>query len=240
MIQVGINENVIVTNASINDKGTLVLAFDEVGNLEKSTVDVFEAMQTAAVENTGKTEFTLNIFPFKKPSGPKNESKTEVEILNMISDDIMKVKNQLTQLLEQYLTSDNIKWEPYRGTGIDKTNYQTSLLVEEKLALIFENYAKDFIKMITPFLKKPEFKIRIKLVRQSKEKHYATIPGGKFLKDSPWVELMDIPADRSKVKFSKWEIDNGYNDGTPIPRAAADVPDAPPATAEASSPFGQR
>jgi hypothetical protein len=240
MIQVAINPNVILIGAEINDKNTLALKLDETANVGKEKVDFFEASQTAAVDETGKTGISLNIFSFKKPSGPKNENKTVDELLQMINDDILKVKSQLTQLLEIYLKSADIKWEPYLGTGVDASNWREKLLVDDILGSIFTNYAKQFIAMATPFFGKAEYAMRVKLVRQSKEKHYGTIPG-RFLKDNPWVELMEIPEAQSKVKFTKWEIDNGYNDGTPVPKATADAAPADiPAATEAANIFGSR
>lgn len=239
MIGVGINENVVLIGATVTDKGALSLSFDEEQNLKGDAFDVFDATMSAKVENIGKTEFTVNLFPFKVPSGPKNESKTDGEKLAMVLDDVSKVKNQLHQLLEQYLTNDNITWDPYRGTGVDKTNYQTAILDDSKLALIFENFAKDFIRMATPFFKDANYKLRVKLIRQSKEKHYATIPG-KFLLENPWVELMDLPKENSRLAFTKWEKDNGYDNGTPVPKAAADLPEGPAATTAVANPFGNR
>jgi len=90
------------------------------------------------------------------------------------------------------------------------------------LAKVFENYATQFTSMITPFVGNTAYKLRLKLVRQSKDKHFATLPG-KYLSDSPMVELMEVPV--PKVKFTKWELDNKLNDGTPVakPDASSEV-----------------
>lgn len=213
MIGVGISENVMLSRVAIGEKGALELYFDEA----REKASVFDSLQSAKVENTG-TEVRLLVFPFKPPSGVRNEGKTEDELIEMTSEDMLKVKNQLSQLLEQYLTSDSIKWDPYAGTGIDNTNYRTMFQSEEALAKVFENYATQFVDMVTTSVGNPALKLRIKLVRQSKDKHFATIPG-KFLADNPWVELMEVPAPR--VKFTKWEIDNRLNDGTPIEKPSA-------------------
>lgn len=237
MIGVGINENVVVKSSTVDEKGKLVLTLDYAENLTKEKVDVFDQFSSAAVDD-GNADRTLNIFPFKKPSGPKNETKTNEELLEMISDDMNKVRSQLSQLLEVYMKSDDIKWEPFRGTGIDKDNYRERFLNDDSLAAIFANYASQFSAMLAPFAAKPEFKLRMKLIRQSKDKHYATIPG-RFLKENPWVESMDIPVEQSKVKFSKWELDNGYNDGTPVKKETADAPPEEKVSATESV-FGQR
>lgn len=238
MVGIGINENVVLTNASITDKGWLSLSFDEVKNLGKKS-NIFEDLQTAKVDNDGKTTFDINLFPFKKPDGTRNEGKTDDELLEMIGMDMKKVKNQLTQLLMQYTTSENITWDPYKNTSIDKENYRQEYLKTSTLETVFNNYATQFIETARPFMGKAEYPLRIKLVRQSKEKNFATIPG-RFLEDQPWVETMEIPKDRSKVAFTQWEKDNGYDSAAAVSKEGADekkIEDTPEAR---KSFFGQR
>lgn len=239
MIGIGINENVVLVKASITDKGWLSLSFDEVKNLEKPKASIFDAAQSAKVENDGKTTFDLNLFPFKVPDGPRNEGKTEDELLEMIGGDVKRAKNQLTQLLEQFIPQGGIAWDPYRGTGVTTENYRTEYLKTPVLETIFNNYAVDFIKMVTPFLSSKESTLRIKLIRQSKEKNFASIPG-RFLEDNPWVETMDIPKDRSKIAFTKYELEQGLDSSTPVSKDTADekkIEDTPKAR---KSFFGQR
>lgn len=233
MIGVGINENVVLMKADVTDKGALQLTFDEAASLEDKP-SVFDSLQTAKVENNGSTSRSLLLFPFKRPTGARNDGKTDDELIEMTSDDMAKVKNQLTQLLEIYMTADKISWDPYQGTGITKDNYRVQFQDDDSLSKVFGNYAAQFLSMIEPFLGNLVYKLRIKLVRQSKDKHFATIPG-KFLADNPWVELMDVPAPR--VLFTKWEKDNKLDDGTPVAKPdtdpAADIP-------EGTNPFGNR
>lgn len=242
MIGVGINNNVVVIGAKTDDKGRLVITLEEAANVGKEKLDVFDKLSSASVDQESNG-FNLNIFPFKKPSGPKNETKTTDELIEMVSDDMGKVKNQLHQLLEQYMVSDDIKWDPYQGTGITKENYRTKFLEDDALASVFANYSRQFCAMIQPFLGNPVYKLRVKLIRQSKDKHYASVPG-RFLKDNPWVDLMEVPEANSKVKFTAWEIGAGLNDGTPVSRATADatanMEPAAAVTSDAAGVFGNR
>lgn len=231
MIGVGLNENVVLSRATTTEKGALEIGFD----YPREKVGVFESLQTAKVENDG-TERTILIFPAKKPTGVRNDDKTDDELIEMVSADLIKTKNQLTQLCEQFLTSDKIVWNPYAGTGVDNTNYRERFLDDDTLSKVSGNYFEQFIGMVTPFLNNPAYKLRVKLVRQSKDKHFATIPG-KFLADNPWVELMDVPT--PMVKFTKWEIDNKFDDGTPVSKPAA-VEDVPPPEGDNAFKFGQR
>lgn len=239
MIGIGINENAVLVGASLTDKGWLKLSFDELRSLEQPKANIFESAQSAKVENDGKTTFDLNLFPFKVPDGTRNEGKTEDELLEMIGGDVKRAKNQLTQLLEQFMTQGGIAWDPYRGTGVDKDNYRTEYLKTPVLETIFNNYATDFIKMVTPYLNSKEHPLRIKLIRQSKEKNFASIPG-RFLEDNPWVETMDIPKDRSKISFTRYELEQGLDSSAPVSKDTADekkIEDTPEAR---KSFFGQR
>jgi len=231
-ISVGINENVMLAKVAIGEKGALELYLDEA----KEKANIFDSLNTAKVENTG-TEVRLLVFPVKKPEGVRAEGKTDDELLDTVNEDLLKLRNQLTQILEQYLTSDKISWDIYAGTGVDGANYRTMFLNDEALRKISENYFTQFVDMVRPFVGNPAYKLRWKLIRQSKDKHFATLPG-KYLVDSPMVELMDVPAEASKVKFTKWEIDNGLNDGTPVAKPKKDGEE--PAEGENAFTFGQR
>lgn len=220
MLGIGIHKDVILTKAVVNEKGSLVLSFDELKNLTKPESNIFESSQTAKVDNTGKTSVDIQIFPFGKPKGDRNKDKTDDELLEMISGDISRTKSQLTQLLLVYTTSDQVNWDPYAQTGVTKENYREQLLNNSTLETVFSNYAHQFITMVTPFAGDQKLLLRIKLIRQSKDKNFATIPG-RFLEDQPWVESMDVPDKLSKVTFTKWEIENGYDSAAPAANKAA-------------------
>ena len=63
--------------------------------------------------------------------------------------------------------------------------------------------------MITPFINSDQ-QFRVKLPRRSKKYGFPALPNF-----TPWVESMDIPEESSKLKWSKWEIDNGKNTSAP-------------------------
>lgn len=239
MIDVGINENVILTDIKLNDKDILEISFDTLEAVSNK-VDVFDDLLTAKVENEGRSYRTLNIFSFKKPSGPKNEDKTADELIEMVSEDMKTRRTQLSQLMELYVTSDEINavWNPYAGTTLDRTNYREKFLDNDTLVRIFRNYAHQAISVLTPFLKNASYPLRLKLLRQSKEKHFPEIPK-RYLADWPFVELMEVPV--AKVKMSPYEIKEGLDNAIPLARPAGDgsaMPDATPP--EGKNVFGQR
>lgn len=239
MINIGINENVVLHSAKTNDKGWLVLAWKEAKDYGKEKKSLFAESQTAAVSSDDRST-EINLFPFKKPDGKYNEGKTDDELLEMIGGDIKKLRNQLTQALEQYIPLDKIKWDPYVSTGVTDENHRVELMQTSTLESVFANYANQFVQMVSPFLGDLKFAVRIKLIRQSKDKNFMAIPG-RFLDEMPWIETMEVPADRSRVKFSQWEIDNGYNSSAAVNKAETDKKDEIPDTEKSKeSVFGKR
>jgi hypothetical protein len=114
------------------------------------------------------------------------------------------------------------------------------ILDETTFMKVFDNMANEFITLMTPFVGDASLRSRLKLQRQNKEKHFATLPKS-FLSERPMYESMEIPKDKSKIAFSKWEKDNGLDDGTPASKdAAADKPSEATPTGDPEAIFGQR
>lgn len=226
-IGIGINENVVIAGAAMNDKKRLVLSFKSVtGEAPKS---LFDEALTAGVVASGSDKIDLNIFG---PLVSKKDDKTDAEKAALVHGDLIKLKNQLTQLLEQYMLVEKITLSSadvqFANTGVTAGTYAARIIDQDVATRIYENICTAFVGLIAPFVNptSDDAKLRIKLVRQSKEKHYATIPG-RYLDSQPWVELMSIPAEQSKVKFSAWEITEGLDKGEAVSQAAAETKAAP-------------
>ncbi len=234
MVRVGINEGVVISRAFMNDKKRLVL---EVGEPKTAGPrNYFDESLTAGVESESKG-MDLTILG---PLASKKEDKTLEQKLSLLASDFLKLKNQLTQILMQYMTVEKIDITAldiqYANTGITSENFMQVALDQDKIDRRYENICNRFIQLITPFLNDPQYKLRFKLIRQSKDKHYATIPG-RFIDQYPFVELMDVPAEHSKVKFSDWEKSQGLDSDAPVQTASAE-PKAPAAVGGAvASPF---
>ena len=91
--------------------------------------NIFEAANSAEISADARAT-TLYLFGLKKPDGPRNEGKTEEELLEMISSDMDRLRNKLTQLLLLFLKKDDVVWDVYKGasTGVDKDNYRKLLM----------------------------------------------------------------------------------------------------------------
>jgi hypothetical protein len=237
---VGIHENVVLQKVLVSDKGRLMVFLRSKGEgQEKKEENPFEQMNASEViEESSDTGITF--WPFKAPE-PKDrksgQDRTPEEMGKIANGDVQQMKNQFQQILEQYMTKDQITWSVFDGTGMDKDNYWEQIYNQPVLDIIYKNLCEQFIGMITPYLDKDESAVRFKLVRQSKEKHFARVPS-MFIKDNPFIESMDVPADKSRVKWTKYEEKEGLNDGTPLSRETADATEAEPE--EGENAFGSR
>jgi hypothetical protein len=241
MLKVGIQENLVFEKAAINEKGTLGIVFRPAKLSDSNVVyDEFseDGVPMEVTNESGNSP--LLMFCPKKP-GFKNKDGSDLsddDVADFLKRDFETLSNQLTLIVGAYRSTKDLKWKPYIGTGLDKSNWKTEILAEDIQQKIYNNYVTQFIEVMAPFMDKDEFKIRLKLIRQSKDKHYATLPS-KFISDNPFIEPMEVPAEASKVKFSKWEKDKGLDSGEPVNRAEADP--IPETTEEATDDvFGKR
>ena len=244
MIEVGINENVVLKSVEIEDaeKGNLVFTWrDAVVSEEGESHAKLSAFEALAEDGYTETEDgrTLRMFgplePFKEKTDGSPVSREEQ--VAKAFESIAEKKNILFQIASVYTTRDKIKFEVYRGLGMTAENSDKKILELATLQKIMSNLATDFVKIVTPFLDKDEFAVRLLLVRRSKTKHFADFRQ-KFVKTNPFIESMKVPVEASKLAFTKHEIANGYDNGSPIMQNREDA-DAEKAEAmDAASVFG--
>lgn len=235
MIQVGINENVVLTEVKLNDKNTLSFTFNELENLSNekpnNPFDMINADEVVEVSNGT----TVNIF---QPNVSEKADVTEEKKIKMVSDDINKVKGIMFHFLKGWLPATEVKdiIKPFAGIDIDANNYNQKILDKNVVAAIHKNMSQAFINAITPLLaeKKP---FRLLLVRQSTDKHFATFRG-RYIEENQFWESMEVPKEASKLKFTPYEISMKLNDGTPVSKDKTDKPtEQAPVTAQ--NVFGQ-
>jgi hypothetical protein len=237
--QVGIHENIILDKASLDDKGRLVLnlRLKDEQKQQEAPMSAFARMNAAEVIEE-ESDAGLILWTFKLPDDKDKTGnvRTVEQKGELVSNDISRLKNQLQQILEQYMSKDKITWSIFDGCAIAEETYYQDLNSQPNLDMIYKNIVEQFIAHIQPFLGKDEYPVRWKLARQSKDKHYARIPD-RYIKDNPFIETMEVPAKDSRVKWTPYEIKEGLNDGTPVTREAADTTEPTP---EAKNVFGQR
>lgn len=212
MIKVGINENVQLKSAEINEKGTLVITFAEAGAKQQSTVDLLNS-------KTGvKAGGTTNIMLWSI----QTEDQGKTREADRIAKDITSMRDQLEHVLEQYLTSDNAKLDPYVGTDLTADNFESLIVKQSVVDRMYNNLASQFVTKVRTLGADLDNTFRLLLVRKSAGNHYGTFRRN-FITDNPFMESMNIPAAASKLKFTKYEISKGLNNGDAVAKPAAEA-----------------
>lgn len=200
-ILVSIAENIVVSNAVVNEKNSL-----EVTIQQGVVMDEFEAMSKGI---TVKPETAKMLF-FPQDNKWYGKEATHEEMN-------MKFKQLTAKLAESIkLQASNISWNLFEGLGFtsaqDVKDNITKLEVAEKIGL---NIYKQYAAMVAAS-DKSVFS-RMKLVRQSSAKHFPTFPDVLFFKKDgdtwtvPFVESMVIPAAQTKLAYTKKEIEKGLH-----------------------------
>lgn len=202
MISVGIQENLEIVKAELNDKGTLVIGLKKSSG-EGSMLDMLASNETGS---TGEQEQDYFIWPFKIDE----YTKTGTDIVKSA----MNLKKALQHILEGYMAKDKVVWSPMAGMAINKDDIDGDMAIQSNITKLYTNIVGQFIEQIKPFLGKGHL-FRAKLVRQSKDKQFSSFPPrvNDFtdLDRNPIWETMDIKAEASNVKYSNYEL--GYRKG---------------------------
>lgn len=222
MIQIGINKNVYITSTSISDKGYLEIGFEEL--IAGRPTTAFDMLNSDTITDIPPV---FNMFLFAT-NVPKNEDGklTQEKMVDRVTKDIKANKEILLHLMMGYMTVESAKVDLYQGLSITSDNYNTQILREEVLKIIFANMAKNFIEKMKPFVAAdPKLLFRLLLVRQGKDKHFASFRRN-YINENPFWESMDIPDVQSKLKFTDYEIRESLTDATPVARTTADPKNA--------------
>jgi hypothetical protein len=209
-IGVGITENVVLSSKTgVDEKGWFGIVIKT-----QSKGDLFSAMDDG--DGLDEAETSLKVFaPGMKDFDGAAKSSTQM------AQDLNNIKNNFIDVLMTQMTSDKAKAAlsanaMFAGLGITAANKEqlpSRLLNEDFVKGVHVNLCNAFVAAAKPYFDANPF--RIKLTRTSKAKHFATIPKrGSF--PTPWVESMQVPKTSSLLKFSKWEIDNGYDCGDAV------------------------
>lgn len=208
-LPIGINENIVLSKVAKNDKGTLVVGFKEV-----KEVDMIAAMNSAGTNlEAPEQDFLLFAPTIKNFNGTLSSGE------EMFKKKVKDFKDFLEHILLRYTTQDKIKWNIFAGIdGINTTNvyakFEDQAVVDKAIA----NIVNDFIKQATPFVNDTKKTSRLKVIRKANSR-YVQLP-----KYPPFFESSDVPQSTSKLKFSAYEIANKLNE--PLTAEAATVSSA--------------
>jgi len=202
MLTIGIHNDIIVSKAEVNEHGTLEIEFKQPGS-----DDAMGAL-------TGNAELTpdqsVNVRIYKQEVEYFGEKREGTRMLSLIAN----FKAILTELLQVYI--DNPVIDATKGLKVTKDNVNIVFTDQENVDKAYKNIVTQFCTAMTPFVNSDDT-FRVKLQRRSKKHAFASLPNF-----GPWVEPMTIPKESSKLRWTKWEIDNGKNDNTPMPDTPTD------------------
>lgn len=232
MLKVGINENVKLVGAEINDKGSLQISFKDAATVARKK-DLLDSL--ANTKDFSVTNFI--IWPVKVEG---SEGDRPVE---NIGRDLGNMRDQLEQILEGFVTTDKANIDPYAGLDTtDATAFQNSLKKQGVVDQIYKSMTTQFVSKVKEIVAVPDQinrTFRLKLIRTSKAKHFGTIPKS-FVRDNPFFESMTIPVTSSKVAFTSYEKKNGLDNPDEVTTASADKTPASTEVSAAASILGRR
>jgi hypothetical protein len=240
MIQVGINENIILKNVELTEKdGKYAIDFTlaEAGDTEE-----YDPLNEAYDENGmlitgGKGGLVVKVWPLNVPKDDTFDGRTKTvkEKIDESNEASKEMQNLFTAFARCYVTSDKIHFERFKNIPITKET-MSMLLDENVLINITKNLTSQFLEVCSSYLGKQETPLRILLRRQSATKHYPAFRD-RLIQAFPFVELMAVPKEASKIGFTKYEIQKGLNSG--VPSVDTDVPAEAAAPVDPSTLFGQ-
>lgn len=221
MITPGILENIRLLSVNVNDKGTLVLTWQQDTGGSGDLLDMLSSTSSTASDSDSE----VYIWPVKEDDRVTSDAEKFKSAMNSLKS----LRASLNHMLEQYTTTDKIKWDVLHNLGIvDGKELESGLMDSVKRPIIllglYNNYATQFKAQIDTFagLSSPLF--RMKFLRASKEKSFPTLP--KF---APFMEPMTIQKTASKLAFSKYELGYRTGDGDGKP-SGLNLSDPTPAT----------
>jgi len=202
MLNVGIHDNLVLSKAEKSakegKKPLLVLTFKTVHG--GSPLDVLSGGGSL---NTQEQPFTF--FPPRVDDGDDAAA---------VGAKIAELRDPLSHILSQYVTGNQSKFNKmFDGTGVTAENYNTKIMSQETLNKIYDNVIDQFLETIRPFVGDGGKRMRMIFVRSSRRKHYPRLRS-RYLDSQPFMEPMDVPV--TKLAFSKYEVTNQLNHGTPV------------------------
>jgi len=201
MIKVGVNENLVLSRAEKNDKGTLVIAVREVGTeVKEKKVQSAADMMSDGSDATGSSGGEQQFLMFQ-PGVTKYDDPTQPEDGKKIMGSFIDLKNQLAHWLKRFVPESQIKFSPFSGVQINAADENAIFSALQTLAItekVYANYVDQFLAQIKPHLNNEAKPGRLFLHRKSEASHFGVLRK-KFLDNQPFWESMDIPVTSSKL-----------------------------------------
>lgn len=207
---IGVHENVITT-AKFDEKENLVITFTR--EEEEQSGDFMSSFSNSSLKapGSGKDYVDVKIFTLQTTDYSKNALPVDRILTNIIDR-----KNVLTHILVEH--GIDPVWNPFEGTNLNtEEEVKAGVTNEGILTMISQNLNNQFVAQM-----KTVSGVQLKRVvvrRRSTASSYPALRD-RFLDNNPFMESMDV--ETTRVKFTDWEISNGYNSGAQTEKPKVD------------------
>ena len=210
MLGIGRFDNVIINKVAVskNDSGltqSVDITFKKLGEAASDDLDFLNSGEISSSD--GGKENNMRIYSVNSLTGYDGNAKTGDDLLN----EVIARKDQLVHILSPFFTADKIKFDLIKGLGIknkqELVQKITNLSTLEKMS---DNMLSQFASMLEPVIGEDSKKLVVKFLRKSKDKNLPRF-ADKKLDWNPFIADMTDTALTTKIKFSKWEIENGFD-----------------------------
>lgn len=215
LLPIGIAENLsfVLDECKISEHGTLELTMQQGG----AAMDIFDAFDAdEAPQDPAKSKFIIY------PPNTKVYGSSDDRPVNDIAKDLLNMRKAFLDYGMLFGTKAAAAeafggWKMFDGLGISQTKEARQQAVnrfndESFLLQVYQNLCNKFLSFLKSRPKAQEVRFRHKFWRKSPTKAFPDLPAF-YMKDAA-VESADIPAEATKLSFSKWEISKGKNDAT--------------------------
>jgi len=205
-LEIGLNKGYKLVGAEVNEKGSIDVTFAK-GESQSSLLDMLAA--EVAAEESSIIMFPPNLVKYKDntPRRPKD-----------IVNDLRRGYRIFYKIFNLYVPKDQLEQmypvtAMYNGITITPEKEVKVLTTEATVKKIWANLGIMVGTIIKNLDLANKEALRLKLIRQSANKPY---PAFVFKVDrDDWVDLITVPDNLTKVKFTDWEISKGYNNAAP-------------------------
>lgn len=212
MLTVGIHENVrLGEGTEITENGSLVIEL-----IQGSGLSAFESLMddNAAIDETAK--IFVNDFRYRVTKFSSEERKSTKDLVK----EIKNFSNFLKEFLNKYATEEDVKKTFSTALIFNELDITTDKELQEALKKD-STFEKVYIELSKAFIKTCEENnlydadklFRLKLVRQSADKHFPTFTSYTW---EPWIESMAISKEKSEIVFTPSEIKKNKHIATPV------------------------
>lgn len=200
-IRVGIHRNLVIAKTGKNEKGSLTIGVKKM--VDKNPLEMLN--KSTGSTNLSAEEHEFLIYPPKTTDFNGNK----FDATGLVKE-IANIVDPLSHIVLLFTTSDNLKWDILKGTGIVAENYNEKIVQPETLAKVYNNIVDQFIAMMKPYVGEQGKRLRGVFPRQSRAKHFPALRR-RFLDRQPIFESMEVPEENSRIAFSAYEIEKGLN-----------------------------